>query len=110
MSKKITNISFGNTISGIAKLSVFNRIISEIDASEVPSKYVQQILVQYHNGNIVELKGEELTQPIPVNKNASWEKMKESFDQMKDLKIVINTDILEKDINELVEKYLGHLC
>lgn len=110
MTKKITNISFDNAISRIAKPSVFDRIVKEIDAAEVPSKYVQQILVQYYDGSVVELKGEELTHPIPINKNASFEKMKESFKKMRDVKVFINTDALERDINELVEKYLGIHC
>ncbi len=110
MSKKITSFSFDKAISRIAKPSVFDRIVKEIDAQEVPSKYVQQILVQYYDGNIVELKGSELTYPIPMNKNASWEKMEESFKKMKDIKVFIDTDALEIDINELVEQYLGSYC
>lgn len=110
MAKKITNISFDNAINRIAKPSVFDRIVKEIDAKEIPSKYVQQVLVQYYDGNVVELKGEELSHPIPMNKNASWDKMEESFKKMRDVKVFINTDILEKDINELVEKYLGIHC
>lgn len=110
MTKKVTSISLDNVISRIAKPSVFDRIVKEIDASEVPSKYVQQILVQYYDGSVVELKGEELTHPIPVNKAASSENMKDSFKQMRDVKVFINIDALEKDINELVEQYLGSHC
>ena len=106
----ITNFNIDKAISRIASPSVFDRIVKEIEATEIPSKYVEQILVQYHDGSITELKGSELTHPIPINKNATWETKEDSFKKMKDVKIFINTSKLEKDINELVEAFLGKLC
>jgi hypothetical protein len=84
--------------------------VKEIDAKEIPAKYIEQILVQYYDGNVIELSGSELTHPIPVNRNISWEVMEDSFKKMRDVKIFINTDKLEKDINEEVEKFLGNYC
>ena len=108
--KTTTSFNIDKAISRIAKPSVFDRIVKEIDAKEIPAKYIEQILVQYYDGNVVELSGNELTHPIPVNKNASWEAMEDSFKKMRDVKIFINTDKLEKDINEEVEKILGNFC
>jgi hypothetical protein len=36
--------------------------------------------------------------------------MEESFKKMRDVKVFINTEVLEKDVNELVEKFLGTFC
>lgn len=110
MAKKTTSFNLDKAISRIAKPSVFDRIVKEIDAKEIPAKYIEQILVQYYDGNIVELSGDEISHPIPVNKNANWEMMEDSFKKMRDVKIFINTDRLEKDINEEVEKLLGAYC
>jgi hypothetical protein len=108
--KTTTSFNIDKAISRIAKPSVFDRIVKEIDAKEIPARYVEQILVQYYDGNVVELRGNEITHPIPVNKNASWAAMAESFKKMRDVKIFINTEVLEADINEQVEKYLGNHC
>lgn len=108
--KTTTSFNIDKAISRIAKPSVFDRIVKEIDAKEIPAKYIEQILVQYYDGNVVELKGSEITHPIPVNRNASWQEMIESFKKMRDVKIFINTEVLEADINEQVEKYLGNYC
>ena len=111
MSKKsVTSFNLDKAISRIAKPSVFDRIVKEIVAKEIPAKYIEQILVQYYDGNVVEISGADLTHPIPMNRNISWEKMEESFKKMRDVKVFINTDILEKDINEMVEKVLGSYC
>jgi len=110
MTKKTTNFSFDRAISRIARPSVFDRIVKEIDAKEIPARYVEQILVQYYDGNTVELSGEEITHPIPMNRNASWDKMEESYKKMRDVKVFINTETLEKDINTMVEKLLGPHC
>lgn len=108
--KTTTSFNIDKAISRIAKPSVFDRIVKEIDAEEIPAKYIEVILVQYYDGNIVELSGAELTEPIPVNRNTSWEAMEESFKKMRDVKIFINTEKLEEDINIEVEKYLGNFC
>jgi hypothetical protein len=111
MSKKTTtSFNLDRAISRIARPSVFDRIVREIDAKEIPAKYVEQVLVQYYDGNVIELSGSELTHPIPLNRTVSWDNMEESFKKMRDVKIFINTDKLEKDINEEVEKILGNYC
>jgi len=109
-SKRTTSFNLDKAISRIAKPSVFDRIVKEVDAKEIPAKYIEHILVQYYDGNVVELSGSELTHPIPVNKDANWEVMEETFKKMRDIKVFINTEKLERDINELVEKYLGFHC
>lgn len=112
MEKKSTTTSFNlnGTLKSDTKPNIFDRIIKEIEANEIPSKYVEQILVHYYDGTVVELKGEELTHPIPVNRNATWATMENSFKQMKDVKIIISLDRLEKDINIMVEAVLGKFC
>ena len=108
--KTTTSFNLDKAISRIAKPSVFDRIVKEIDAKEIPAKYVEQILVQYYDGNVVELKGNEITHPIPMNKNVSWDVMEDSFKKMRDVKIFISTDALEVDINIMVESLLGRYC
>lgn len=108
--KDLTSFSMDKAIGRITKTSVFDRIVKEIDAREIPTRYVEQVVVQYHDGNVIELKGDELTHPIPVNRNAKWETLEGSFKKMKDVKIYINTEKLEIDINAMVEDYLGKYC
>jgi hypothetical protein len=108
--KTTTSFNLDRALNRIAKPSVFDRIVKEIDAREIPAKYIEQILVQYYDGNVVELKGAELTHPIPLNKHATWEAMESSFKKMRDVKVFINTDKLEHDINERVEAILGIYC
>jgi hypothetical protein len=110
MSKKATSFNLDKAISRIAKPSVYDRIVKEIDAKEIPAKYIDHILVQYYDGNVVELSGDEITHPIPLNKNATWEAMENSFKKMRDVKVFIATDRLETDINEMVEGLIGPYC
>jgi hypothetical protein len=108
--KSMTNFNFDKAISRIARPSVFDRIVKEIDAKEIPAKYIEQILIQYYDGNIVELSGSEITHPIPLNKNTSWDIMEESFKKMRDVKVFLNTEKLELDVNIMVEDLLGKYC
>jgi len=108
--KTTTSFNIDKALSRIARPSVFDRIVKEIDAKEIPSKYIEHILVQYYDGNVVELHGDEITHPIPLNKNASWKDMEDSFKKMRDVKVFISTDRLEHDVNILVEEILGKFC
>lgn len=108
--KSITSFNLDKAINRIARPSVFDRIVKEVDAKEIPAIYIEHILVQYYDGNVVELSGDELTHPIPVNKTTNWEMMEDSFKKMRDVKIFLNTDALEKDINIMVEDVLGKYC
>ena len=108
--KTTTNFNIDQAISRIAKPSVFDRIVREIEASEIPARYIEQILVQYYDGNVVELRGAELTHPIPLNRNATWAAMEDSFKKMRDVKVFISTDKLEIDINIMVDEILGKYC
>lgn len=110
MEKKATSINIDNHKSEDKKPSVFDRIIQEVDAIEVPTIYIDHIVVQYNDGNTVELRGNEITHPIPVNKNASVEQLEAFFKQMKDVKVFVNIAKLEEDINKKLEELLGDYC
>lgn len=111
MAKKTTaSFNIDQSVSRESGISVFDRIIREIDANEIPAKYVDQILVQYVDGSVIELCGDSISRPIPLTKSAEWGDPTSSYKKMKDVRVFINTDILETDINILVEKVLGHCC
>jgi len=111
MPKKITNsFNIDNSAADVSKPSIFDRLIKEIDAKEIPTKYIDYIRIQYNDGNIVELTGEEISHPMPVNKEATWEHMEESFKKMKDVRIFINLTLLEEDVNQLIEDLLDNYC
>lgn len=110
MAKKITSFNIDKAISRISRLSVFDRIVNEIETTEIPSCFIESIIVQYHDGNIVELRGDELKHPIPMNKNALRGILEDMFKGVKDIRVFINTDILETSINEKVEDILGKYC
>ncbi len=109
MTKKIS-FDLDKTISKVSRPSVFDRIVREIDAIEIPPSYIQSILIQYHDGSIIELEGSALKYPIPMIKGKSWDRMEELFKKMKDIKVFIATDRLEEDVNQMVEEYLGKYC
>jgi hypothetical protein len=111
MSKKsITSFNLDQAISRISRPSIFDRIVKEVDAKEIPAKYIESILVQYHDGNVVELHGNEITWPIPLNRDISQEDMENAFKKMREVRIFIATDRLEIDINIMVEELLGKYC
>lgn len=110
MTKKATNFSIDKAGGSTSKPSVFDRIIKEINPNHIPAEYIDHISVQYHNGNVVELSGNEIEFPIPANKNVSSEDLDNIFKTMKDVRIFLNTNKLEDDINKLVEELLGSYC
>lgn len=108
--KKVHNLHVDRAMQRIAKPSVFDEIVKEVETSEIPVEYIERIMVFYANGNIVELSGSEITHPVPVNRRGSAEDMEEPFKQMREVKVYIDTEKLERNINQLVELLLGRHC
>lgn len=110
MAKKTVSFDLDKAISRIAKPSVFDRIVREIDATEIPTRYIQSVLIQYYDSTVVEIDGSDLTKPIPLTKSMKLENMDSVFKNMRDMKIFIATDVLEEDVNKMVEDFLGKYC
>jgi hypothetical protein len=90
--------------------SAFARIVKEIDVNEIPPKYIERVMVQYNNGKVVDLNGTELTKPIPITDGDSLEDMGDLFKKLRDIRVFVDMDKLEKDVDMQVERYLGRLC
>lgn len=111
MAKKIvTSFNINKAVSRTSRPSVFDRIVKEIDAKEIPTEYIDQILVQYTDGNIVDLSGNDLINPLLIDKTSLCDIMDYPFRQIRDVEIFIKSDKLEDDINDVVEYYLGIYC
>lgn len=112
MSNKKSSINFNidNAISRIAHPSVFDRIVKEIDVEKIPACFIESIVVQYYDGNVVEISGECFKNPIIMHRNFQYDAVDDEFKKMRDVRVFINTNKLEKEINELVERYLGKYC
>ena len=110
MTQKPTVFNIGKTISKSTRLSVYDRIVPEVESKEIPAKYIEKILVQYHDGSIVELVGDQIKHPIPLNKESNNENLSIEFRKMKDVKIFIDIPKLEYEVDGLVEQVLGRYC
>ena len=108
--KTTTTFGVGIITSNDDKFSIFNRLIGEIDATEIPLSVIDIVLVQYCDGDVVELKSDELINSIPVNRASTWADMRNSIRQIRDIKIFLDNTKLESIVNPEVEKYLGKYC
>lgn len=104
--KKVSPFELSQALNQISNESVFDILIKEIDAKEIPAKYVEYISVSYKDGNTVELSGHEIAHPIPLNKNASFEDMETSFRKVKNVRVFIDTKRLEVDVTAAIDKLL----
>jgi len=101
------NIHLSNMLENISRTNVFDKLITEVEADEIPARYIQQLIVYYADGKIVELSGDDVMHSIPMNKNARWRDMKHEYHKIADVKIYINTVLLERDVNRQVRRLLG---
>jgi len=108
--KDLKETELDRALKRLVTPSVFDRLVREIDASEVPATYIEQIVVHFNNGSTVELSGKEISNPIPVNRDGNWEEMGEAYKNIKEVKVFIDTQNLETDVNGMVEDYLGGRC
>jgi len=103
MDKK-TNITQDKLLPRLIKSTVFKRLVKEVDAYEIPPKYIEKIIVSYFNGTVVDLVGDQISKPVPVNREESWEDIGKMYKNIEEVKVFINTEQLETDINERMEE------
>lgn len=100
--KKLNNFELSRALNKTATDEVFDEIVKEIDTSEIPSKYIERILVTYKDGNQIELSNEDVLHPIPTKKSSNAE-IQKSFSNIEAIKVYIDTKKLSVDVNAVVD-------
>lgn len=101
--RKITPFELSQAINKLNSETVFDRLVKEVDAKEIPAEYIEYMSVLYKDGSAVQLTGNELTSPIPVNKNASWNEMEDTFKQVENIRVYIDTKKLEIEVTKQID-------
>ena len=107
--RKFNNLdltNYGQSESFMSQ-AMFDRFVKDIDVSEVPTKYIEKIVVFDTKGNMIELNKNEIMHPLPINKDGSWESLKRSYKNIKEIKVFVDIPKLEKDINLTVDYLFG---
>lgn len=104
--RKVTPFELTQAMDKLTSESIFDKLVKEVDASEIPAQYVEYVAVQYKDGNTVELTGSEIANPIPINKDASWSDMEPTFKKVKSVKVFIDTKKLEEDVTVRIDQLL----
>jgi len=84
--------------------NIFDKLITEITPTVIPAELIEHIAVIYNNGKVVELKGTDLTQPVPVKNYQTKEQRKETRKHIADVRIFIDTKKLAVEVNNSVDK------
>ena len=93
-----------------SKLSNFEQMLKQVFPSEIPSQYVDKLIITKTDGNQSELRGEDIEGNIPLSPNHAsplskiWNKETEKVEIYLNLKkvesvIIGGTDKLFKDVN-----------
>jgi len=78
-------------------------ILRKLDSSRVPAKYVEKIIVTLKDESVVELSGEEFSEPLPVEGFIQWNKIKDMFDGVASMKMHLNLDLIEIELERKLE-------
>jgi hypothetical protein len=76
----------------------FGRFLSEVITSEIPIQYVSAVTVLFKNGKTSRLTRKDLSSPLPLEKNLSWDKVADSFSNVENVEIHIDLDALEEKV------------
>ena len=83
---------------------MITELIRDIEISEIPAKYIEQIEVGYLNGITITLRGSEITNSIPVVKQDHKFPVPKQFKDVISVKVFIDLDSIEQDINSRINK------
>lgn len=104
MPNKSNRIHIGNALS----TKGLSRMIKDLDPQKVPARYIEKIILTMPDEQVIELSGEDLTDPIPVEGSIQWNSIKDKFKGVKNIKIIIDVLALEHDIDLLKKEIYQH--
>lgn len=102
------NLSLDQALNNIKNPSIFDELIKKVNATLIPTKYISYIIVYYKDGRQVTIDKESIDHPIPIKSPKSWKDLGNQFEDVKDMKVYIDTALLEHDTNEYINRLFKH--
>jgi len=103
MSDDAARNNLRRALDRITKPNAYNEIIKQVTPTVIPVRFIQYVTVLYNNGKTVELKGTDITEPVPVKQYMSKEERQASRAQMADVKVFIDTEALGEEIENSID-------
>lgn len=107
MSKRI---ELESQIEQLLKQSAIEQMIQEVDATHIPVHYIQSIVFYFEDGSEFEMSQEELKYTLPLNKNGCWDRMRDHYQGIREVKVLLDTALIEKDITHRTKILLDRIC
>jgi len=87
----------------ITKPNVFDELIKQVTPTVIPVRFIQYVTVKYNDGSIVELRGTDITEPVPVNHLMTQEEKLKTRAKMADVRVFIDTTTLGEEIDNAID-------
>tara|TARA_B100001094_G_scaffold315207_1_gene354951 strand:+ start:2163 stop:2480 length:318 start_codon:yes stop_codon:yes gene_type:complete len=92
-----------------SQLSNFDKLLKDIFTTEIPSVFVDKIVLTDKNGNISEKTGKEINGPIPLNPSVDSPLSKIWNQETTSVEVFLNIQKVEKfvtvETKKLLDKY-----
>jgi len=89
-----------------SQLSNFDKLLKDIFTTEIPSSFVDKIVVTDKNGNIGEKQGSSIEGAIPLNPNVDTPLSKLWNNETESVEIFLNIKKVEKFVTSETKKLL----
>jgi len=89
-----------------SQLSNFDKLLKDIFTTEIPSSFVDKIVVTDKNGNIGEKQGSTIKGAIPLNPNVDTPLSKLWNQETESVEIFLNIEKVEKFVTDETKKLL----
>lgn len=96
-------------LNRMAKPNVFDEIIKQVTPTEIPVRFIEYVTVKYNDGSIVELRGTDISQPVPVNHLMSQDEKLKTRAKMADVRVFLNTVVLGEEIDRSIDNLFKDL-
>lgn len=89
-----------------SQLSNFDKLLKDIFTTEIPSVFVDKIVLTDKNGNISEQTGKQMNGPVPLNPNVDTPLSKIWNNETESVEIFLNIKKVEKYVTNETKKLL----
>lgn len=103
MSEKSPRNALRRALDKITKPNIYDEIIKQVSPTVIPVRFIEYVTVFYNDGTTVDLKGTDITEPVPVKHYMSKDERKSTRAKMSDVKVFINTEVLSEEIENSID-------
>lgn len=84
----------------------FEKLLKEIFPTEIPVRFVREIVVEFLDGTSTSLNHNHINAPLPIDEDRVWRDLISAFENVNQITVIVDIGKINKSVNHRVADLL----